>query len=298
VPDLINVNGRVDPPGTAAISPLDRGFLYGDSVYETVRAYGGVPFRLAAHLDRLRRSAARLEIDCDAAPVAVETETLRTLAAAGEPEAAIRIVVTRGPGPIGYDVASCGPPTVVVYVRRRPELPRGWREEGVDVAIVATRRNAPDALDPAIKSGNLLNNFLAWREASRLRAWEPVLLNAQGRVAEGATSNVFAVRDGRLLTPPLDEGILEGVTRAAVLEVARADGIPVGEAALAPDDFRRADEAFLTSTLKGVVPIRRCDGWPIRHGRPGPITLRVLALFEACVQAETKIGSAPGSTRR
>ena len=298
MPALINVNGRIDPPERAAVSPLDRGFLYGDSVYETVRAYASIPFRLRAHLDRLRRSAARLEIPWEAAPVDVEAETRRTLEAAGEPEAAVRIVLTRGAGPIGYDVAACGPPAVVVYVRRCPDLPRGWREEGVDVAIVGVRRNAPDALDPAIKSGNLLNNFLAWREASRLRAYEPVLLNSRGLVAEGATSNVFAVRGGTLLTPPLEDGILEGITRALVLELARGAGIPVSEASLTADALRGADEAFLTSTLKGVVPIRRCDGWPIRHGRPGEVTLKVLERFEACVQEETKTGSAPGAMRR
>jgi branched-chain amino acid aminotransferase len=298
VPERINVNGRIEPPERAAVSPLDRGFLYGDAVYETVRAYASIPFRLPQHLDRLRRSAERLEIPHAGAPVDIAAEVGRTIAAAGEPEAAVRVVLTRGAGPIGYAVEACGPPTVVVYVRRRPDPPPGWREEGVDVAIVGVRRNAPEALDPAIKSSNLLNNFLAWREASRLRAYEPILLNAREQVTEGASSNVFAVSGGTLLTPPPEDGILEGITRALVLDLARRDGIPVRETSLGPDGLRGADEAFLTSTLKGVVPIRRCDGWPIRHGRPGPLTLRLLALFEACVQAETKAGSAPGASLR
>ncbi|MGH9749517.1 MAG: aminotransferase class IV [Candidatus Polarisedimenticolia bacterium] len=298
MPERINVNGRLTAAAEATVSPLDRGFLFGDSVYETVRAPGGVAFRLQAHLERLRRSADRLQIPRDAAPVDIEAETLRTVAAAGEPDAAVRIVLSRGPGPIGYATEDCGPPTVVVLVRPRPALPAGWREEGVDVAIVSVRRNAPAALDPAIKASNLLNNLLAWQEARRLRAFEPILLNEAGNVAEGATSNLFAVRAGRLLTPPLEDGLLEGITRGIVLDLARRQGGDALEVSFGPDDLRGADEAFLTSTLKGIVPVRRCDGWPIRHGRPGPVTLRLLEFYEALVQAETNAGAAPGASRR
>src|SRR5262249_54543317 len=170
--------------------------------------------------------------------------------------------------------------------------------EGIDVAIVEVTRNARSSLDPAIKSSNLLNNFLAWRAAQRLGAYEPILLNLSGRLTEGATSNLFLVQGERLVTPSLDDGLLAGITRALVLELARGAGMRVEEASLAPDSLRAADEAFLTSTLKGVLPIRRCDGWPIRHGRPGPITRRIMALFEARVQAETKTGAAPGSILR
>jgi branched-chain amino acid aminotransferase len=298
VSERINVNGVLGPPDQAAVSPLDRGFLYGDSVYETIRTYGGRPFLLRQHLDRLRRSADRLDIPYDRAPVDIEHEILRTLVDTGSPETAIRVVLTRGPGPIGYDPEACGPPTVVVYARPCPEIPAAWLREGVDVAVVQVRRNSPSALDPAIKSSNLLNNFLAWQEARRLGAYEPVLLNAGEHLTEGATSNVFVVRSERLLTPTLEEGLLEGITRGAVLDLARRDGIETAEEALTADDLRRADEAFLTSTLKGVLPIRRCDGWPILHGRPGAITRRILALFEEWAQAETKTGSAPGSILR
>ena len=296
--ERINVNGIIGPPERAAISPLDRGFLYGDGVYETLRTYGGRPFLLREHLDRLRRSAERLDIPHDRVSVDIEKEILRTIADTGTEEAAVRVVLTRGPGPIGYDPEPCGPPTVVIYARPCPEIPASWLREGVDVAIVDVTRNAPGALDPAIKSSNLLNNFLAWREARRLGAYEPILLNASGRLAEGATSNVFVVRKERLATPPLEEGLLEGITRAAVLGLARRAGIDIAEDALGPDDLRRADEAFLTGTLKGVLPIRRCDGWPIRHGRPGEVTLLIMALFRELAQAEAKAGSAPGSILR
>ncbi len=296
--ESLNVNGVLSPPEAASVSPLDRGFLFGDSVYETVRTYGGRPFLLPEHLARLRRSADRLEIPYERAPVDIEREIHRTIAAAGSAETAIRVVLTRGRGPVGYATDECGPPTVVIHARPCPEIPTSWLREGVDVAIVDVTRNARTSLDPAIKSSNLLNNFFAWRAAKRLGAYEPVLLNASERLTEGASSNLFVVRKERLMTPPPADGLLEGITRALVLQLARGDAIDASEESLAADDLRSADEAFLTSTLKGVLPIRRCDGWPIRHGRPGPITLRLMALFEARVQAETNAGSAPGSIRR
>ncbi|HEU4401534.1 MAG TPA: aminotransferase class IV [Candidatus Polarisedimenticolia bacterium] len=303
--DRISVNGTLTSPAEAAVSPLDRGFLFGDSVYETIRTYGGRPFRLRQHLERLRRSADELGIALDRAPVDVEQEIGRALAAAANPESAVRVVLSRGVGPIGYDPEPCGPPTVVVYVRPCPLIPEGWHREGVDVAIVRVTRNAVSAVDPAIKSSNLLNNFLAWKEARPLGVFEPILLSPEGRLAEGASSNVFLVRGGSLLTPGLETGILRGITRDLALELARGGGLPVSEEALGPDDLRRAEEAFLTSTLKGILPIRRCDGWPVHDGRPGPVTLRLLELFDAVVRAETaeaqgetKTGSLPGSTLR
>ncbi len=298
VPERISVNGRITAPDEAAVSPLDRGFLYGDGVYETIRTYGGRPFRLPQHLDRLRRSADRLAIPLEKAPVDITAEIARTVAAGENVESAIRVAVSRGVGPIGYDPAPLGPPTVVIYVRPCPSMPESFRREGIDVAIVGIARNPASALDPAIKSGNLLNNFLAWQEAHRLGAYEPILLNTEERLAEGASSNVFLAREGRLLTPPLEAGILEGVTRNLALDLARREGIPCGEEPLGAGDLRRAEEAFITSTLKGILPIRRCDGWPVRDGRPGPLTRRLLDLFDAEVQAETKAGSASGSILR
>jgi len=288
VSETISVNGTITPADAAVVSPLDRGFLFGDSVYETMRTYGGRPFLLREHLDRLRLSAERLEIPYERAPVAIEPEVHRTLAAAGLPETALRVVLSRGRGPLGYAIEDGGPPTVVIHARPCPQMPAGNLREGVDVAIVDVTRNPRTSLDPAIKSSNLLNNFLAWRAAQRLGAYEPILLNLSGRLTEGATSNLFLVHGD----------LLAGITRALVLELARGAGLDAVEESLGPEALRAADEAFLTSTLKGVLPIRRCDGWPIRHGRPGPVTRRVIELFEERVQAETKAGSAPGSILR
>ena len=298
VSERINVNGDITPPERASIPALDRGFLYGDSVYETVRTYEGRPFRLQQHLDRLERSAVALGIDPRAVVVDPAGEVSRTLAEAGNEESAVRIVLSRGTGPIGYDPADTGPPTVVIYVRPCPAIPDAWLREGVDIAIVEVLRNDRMALDPAIKSSNLLNNLMAWREARRMRVYEPILLSHDGHLTEGASSNIFLVRDDRLLTPDPGSGLLVGITRDLVLNLARNDGTHVEERTLSPEDLRGADEAFITSTLKGILPVRRCDGWPIREGRPGPVTRRLMRLFEETVQAETNRGSRPGSSRR
>jgi len=299
--EVVGVNGALSEAHEARISPLDRGFLYGDSVYETVRTYGGRPFLLDRHLDRLRRSAEAIGLDAARVPVdpgRAVREALDRAGADGDDEAAIRIILSRGTGGIGYDDADCGPPTLVVHVRPCPLIPDSWRREGVDVAIVDVRRNAAEALDPAIKSSNLLNNLLAWRAARRLGAYEPILLDAAGAIAEGASSNIFIVQEGRLLTPALSVGILRGITRDVVIDRARSDGIPVEESVLEAGRLARADEAFLTSTLKGVLPIRRVDGWPIREGRPGPLTRRIAALYDALTQDETKAASTPEASRR
>jgi branched-chain amino acid aminotransferase len=299
--EVVGVNGALSEAHEARISPLDRGFLYGDSVYETVRTYGGRPFLLDRHLDRLQRSAEAIGLDTARVPVdpgRAVREALDRAGAGADGEAAIRIILSRGTGGIGYDDADCGPPTLVVHVRPCPLIPDSWRREGVDVAIVDVRRNAAEALDPAIKSSNLLNNLLAWRAARRLGAYEPILLDAAGAIAEGASSNIFIVQEGRLLTPALSVGILRGITRDVVIDRARSDGIPVEESVLEAGRLARADEAFLTSTLKGVLPIRRVDGWPIREGRPGPLTRRIAALYDALTQDETKAASAPEASRR
>jgi branched-chain amino acid aminotransferase len=296
--EAIWVNGRLTSAAEAVVSPLDRGFLYGDSVYETIRTYGGRPFQLAAHLDRLRRSAEQIGIEADAVVAELPRGIEQTLRMAANAESAVRVILTRGVGGIGYDPGGCGPPTVVVHARPCPEIPRAWLQEGVDVAVVDVVRNARQSVDPAIKSSNLLNNFLAWQAGRRLGAFEPLLLNPEGQLAEGASSNAFVVRRDRVSTPALECGLLPGITRALVLELARGDGMDVAEEAIAPEDLRKADEVFLTSTLKGVLPVRRCDGWPIREGRPGPLTRRLMDLFDARVQEETKAGSASGATLR
>jgi branched-chain amino acid aminotransferase len=274
-----SVNGRVTPAEEARVSVLDNGFTFGDAVYETLRTYAGRPFRLGRHLRRLRASAARLGIEVPAADEALGGQLDALLARAGNPESYIRLIVTRGEGDISYNFERVKGPTVVMAVKPFPAYPEHHYRDGVDAIVATVRRNHRQALDPAIKSCNLLNNILAVREAQARGAAEAILLNLEGEVAEGASTNVFAAREGVVRTPPLEAGILAGITREVVLEVAARIGVPVREERVLRADLQGADEAFLTSTTRELVPIRTIDGRPVGDGRPGPLTERLLAAF-------------------
>ncbi len=276
-----SVNGHVVPAEEARVSVLDNGFTFGDSAYETIRTYGGRPFEWERHLRRLRASTARLgfEIPRTNADLLADLDAL--LARAGNPESYIRLIVSRGVGDISYHFERVKGPTVVMVVRPHQAYPEAHYSKGVDVALVDIRRNHPRALDPAIKSCNLLNNVLAVREAQARGAEEALLLNQEGRLAEGASTNVFLVEAGGLRTPPLSAGILAGITREVVLELAVGLGLSAREETLGPDDLRAAAEAFLTSSTREVVPIGRLDGRPVGDGRPGPVTRRIIEAFRA-----------------
>jgi branched-chain amino acid aminotransferase len=282
-----SVNGKVTPAAEARVSVLDNGFTFGDSVYETLRTYGGRPFALDRHLRRLRHSGERLGI---AVPpdVTLAAWLDALLAAAANPESYIRFIVTRGLGDISYRFERVQGPTVVMAVKPYEPMPAQHVEEGVPVIVSTVRRNAPEALDPGIKSCNLLNNILAVREAQAQGAVEPIMLNQHGHVAEGASSNLFIVKGGTLRTPPLSAGILPGVTREILLELAPKLGIPVEETTIEVEALRGADEAFLTSTLKEAAPIRTIDGRPVGSGRPGPVTLRLLAAFREYAPTQSR----------
>ena len=282
---LVNLNGTLVPPTEAKVSVFDRGFLYGDSVYEVVRTYGGRPFAMDRHLDRLHASAARIgmELPWDDARIAAEVE--RTLAAAGNEESYVRIVATRGAGPIGLDPALAEDPQLLVIVQPIHLPPPEAYERGVKVQLVGVRRNLREAIDPRAKTGNYLNNVLALREARAHGAYEAVMLDAEGRITEGSTSNLFVVKDGRLITPPSAVGILEGVTRAVLFEVAKEQGIPVEERDVRPADLLAADEAMITSSVREILPVVRVgvngDEYPIGAGAPGPMVRRITDAFHA-----------------
>jgi branched-chain amino acid aminotransferase len=292
MPTVVNLDGTILPPGAARISVFDRGFLYGDSVYEVVRTYGGRPFEVAAHLARLRHSAERIGLAPKWDGPRVAAEIARTLEAsrggdAPDPEAApwnageryVRVVMTRGAGEIGLDPALAVDPVALVIVQPLAGPPRRAWVEGVKAAIVGVRRAAPEAIDPSAKTGAHLPNVLAVREARAAGAHEALLLDGRGFVTEGSSSNVFAVRDGRVVTPPLAAGILEGVTRGLVLRLAAQLGVPAEEAPLRPEDLEGADELFLTSTVREVVPVTRLGALAIGSGRPGPLTARLHHAF-------------------
>jgi branched-chain amino acid aminotransferase len=276
-----SVNGEVVPAEQARVSVLDSGFLYGDSVYETLRTYGGRPFHLDRHLRRLRRSAGRLGIDIPLGDDVLARRTGEVLARAANAESTIRIVVSRGVGDISYRFDRVKGPTVVISAKPLEPFPEDTYTQGIAVAVVSLRRNPPDALDPAIKSSNLLNNVLATREAQAKGALEAILLNHRDEIAEGAGSNVFVVKAGEVLTPPLSAGILPGITREVLLELAPAAGVTMREQALRLPDLLGADEAFITSTLKELAPIARVDGRSVGSGRPGPLTACLLKAYRA-----------------
>ena len=276
-----SVNGIVTPAEEARVSVLDNGFTFGDSVYETLRTYAGRPFEWGRHLRRLRASAGRLGFDIPLSNGDLLARLDAVLAPAANPESYIRIIVSRGLGDISYHFDTVKGPTVVIAVKPCVSYPEWHYTQGIPVSLVSVRRNHPQALDPAIKSSNLLNNVLALREAQARGAEEALLLNQRGEIAEGASTNVFIVRDGTVITPVLEAGILAGITREVVLEIARALSLPVREDVLRPEDLMDADEAFLTSTTREVVPIRTVDGRPVGPGQPGPVTTRVLEAFRA-----------------
>jgi branched-chain amino acid aminotransferase len=283
----VHVGGRICSPENAHISVFDRGFLYGDSVYETIATSGGRLFALDEHLDRLERSAAHLAMTLPPRP-RIERAIEETVAAAGNPETRVRVMVTRGAGPLELDPAAALEPALVVIAQPLGGPSRQMYDGGVSAAIVAVVRNLPGAIDPAVKSGNYLNNVLALQEARRRfpGAHEAILCAAGGSIAEGASSNVFLVTGGEVVTPALAVGILAGVTRSKVLELARAEGIPCRETNfLAPADLRAATEVFLTSAARGVLPVTSMDGRAVGSGMPGPVTQRLMKCYARLTRA-------------
>ena len=279
---LVYVNGHFVPKEAASVSVFDHGFLYGDGIYETLRAYNGKIFLLSKHLGRLKHSAEAISLRL---PLSLDKigEALReTLNVNKLTDAYVRIHLSRGPGEIGLDPALCHAPTMIIVTQPFKDSPPAFYENGVAVAVVTTRRNHPLAISPVIKSTNFLNNILAKIESLKSGAYEGIMLNWEGYVAEGTISNIFTVKHGVLCTPHLDTGILEGVTRDLVLHLARKDRIPTKEIRLKPLDLTSADECFITNTTVEVLPVTRVDGNVIGNGRPGPVT----ALLREAYQRE------------
>ena len=274
---VVNVNGVVTSGDRAAVSVFDHGFLYGDGVYETLRTYNRRPFLPDRHLARLRASAARLSLEVPPPDAELESrmrDTMRDVNPRGE--VMLRMLVTRGVGDLGYDPAVCRTPTVVIIARPHRDSPDRVHRDGVRLVVASVVRNHPRSVDPVIKSNNLLNNVLAMQEAVREGAYEAILLNHRGELAECSQSNLFVVRGGAVLTPPLDAGLLEGVTRNLLFEVGADVGVPVREAVLRESDLPAVDELFITSTTREVVPVVRVGDRTIGSGAPGPVARRLL----------------------
>ncbi len=285
---LCNIEGRLVPPEQAFVPVLDRGFLYGDSVYEVVRTYGGRVFALGKHLDRMQRSAQRIGLRLPGREQ-IERELQRTLDAAGNAESYARIIVTRGEGRFGLSPHLADGGARLIFIVKPLEVPPEEQyERGLKVAVVRTRRNSPRSLDPALKTGNYLNNILALGEAHEAQADDAILLDLDGHVTEASTSNIFFARGGVLVTPPLQLGMLEGVTRGILIELARADHLMVREEPHGAEALAEADEVFLTSSIREVMPVTKLvflesEGdsrtRAVGDGAPGPLTRRLRQIF-------------------
>ncbi len=269
---LVYLNGRFVPKEEATVSVFDHGFLYGDGIYETMRAYSGRFFHLDKHLDRLRCSADAVSLKLPLPLEKIRDVLHEALTVNNIQDAYVRIQISRGPGEIGLDPALCPEPTTVVVARYLKGYPPEYYEKGVSAAVVQTRRNHPLALDPAIKGTNFLNNILAKIESIKAGAYEGIMLNWEGFVAEGTISNIFMVKNGVLQTPHLRTGILEGVTRGLVLELARKENIAVKETVFTPRELLDAEECFITNSTIEIMPVTAVDGKKIGKGAPGPRT--------------------------
>jgi len=282
----VNVNGRITPERDAVISVFDHGFLYGEGVYETLRTYNRRLFLFDRHARRLRRSASMIALDLPFRDDDLRQAITDTMAHAPfDGEAYVRILVTRGVGDLTYDPKATPSATLAIIVKPHVDPPASAYRDGVAVAIVDTVRNHPGSVNPMIKSNNLMNNALAMQEAIRRGAFEGVMRNYRGELAECTQSNLFVVKDGAALTPPLGAGLLPGITREFLFDVGKDVGVEVREQVLRDEDLFGADEAFLTSTTREAVPIVTVNARPIGTGKPGPITWTLLNGFRKVADA-------------
>jgi branched-chain amino acid aminotransferase len=280
------IDGQVVAAGEARVSVLDHGFLYGDGVFEGIRCYSGRVFRLEDHLRRLATGARVLALELPGGIDAMRRIVLESARANGSPDAYLRLVVSRGEGELGVDPTTCPAPRVVCIAADVKLYPAEKLAEGLALATSSLRRPGADVLDPRVKSLNYLNNALAKLEARQRGADEALLLNASGHVAEASAANVFAIRDGRLATPPATDGALAGITRMTVLELARELGLEAAERTLGRFDLFDAEEVFLTGTGARIVPVASLDGRPIGAGRgPGALTKRLTEAFDALARS-------------
>lgn len=278
MPTAISIDGALIDPDQAAVPVMDRGFLYGDSAFEVTRTYGGQPFELGAHLARLAWSCERIGIPPLESSV-LRADVLAALAAAGNDESYVRVIVTRGVTAIGLGTGGeVRPRRVVVALPLTPQ-PRELYERGVEVRTVTMARALDGSGAAGAKASNYLPNILALESARAHGAYEAISLGAGGEVLEGSTSNLFVVTGGRVRTPRLSLGILSGITRGVVMRAAAEEGIPLEEALLFPPDLYRAEEAFITSSLREMIPVVRADGVAIGDGTPGALTARLFAAF-------------------
>lgn len=276
----VNVNGRITPEREAVISVFDHGFLYGEGIYETMRTYHRRPFLFDRHMRRLRRSATMINLRLPVNDEELAAQIRDTQEASHiDGEVYIRVLVTRGIGELTYDPKATPNPSIVIIVKPQVDPEPEVYEKGVRVVIVDIVRNHPETVNPMIKSNNLMNSALAMQEALRSNAFEGVMRNYRGELSECTTANLFIVKNNVALTPPLAAGLLPGITREFLFDIGKEVGLDVAEEVLRDDDLFGADEAFLTSTTRELVPIVTVNERTIGSGRPGPVTWKLLTGF-------------------
>jgi branched-chain amino acid aminotransferase len=281
----VNLNGELVDKSAARISVFDHGLLYGDGVFEGIRIYSGKVFRLREHIERLFESASHLLLDIPWPRDRLIAEVLRTVEANEKIDGYIRLVITRGEGTLGLDPNKCGNPQVIIIVDDISLYPPKLYEDGMEVITSSYIRSHPNTISPRVKSLNYLNNILAKIEATRAGVPEAIMLNHIGEVAECTADNLFLVKHGLLRTPPISAGILEGVTRNTVIDLAEASGITVQEMALTRHDVYTADELFLTGTGAEIIAVVKVDGRVIGTGKPGPIAKGLRERYQVLVRS-------------
>ncbi len=282
----IYLNGQFVSKENAKVSVYDHGFLYGDGIFEGIRIYNGNIFKCKEHLDRLYDSAKSIMLDIPLTYDEMQQALVESVRKNELRDGYIRLVVSRGDGNLGLDPRRCPKANVIIIVEQLSIYPEEAYVNGLKIVSVSTRRNIPDALNPKIKSLNYLNNILVKIQANLAGVGEALMLNAQGYVAEGSGDNIFIVKNGVLITPPSYVGALEGITRAAIIEICRKIGYTVKEEPFTLHDVYTADEAFLTGTAAEVIAVREVDGRIIGEGKAGPITTRLLQEFRSIVDKD------------
>lgn len=282
----IYLDGKLVEKDKAVISVFDHGLLYGDGVFEGIRTYDRLVFRLKEHIDRLYRSADAIELKIPMTKAKMTEAVVKTLKANDLTNGYIRLVVTRGPGDLGLDPRKCAKATVFIIADKIALYPDKFYRDGLAIVTAKTRRNYPRSLDPRIKSLNYLNNILAKIEAIKAGTDEAIMLTYDDYVTECTGDNIFAVRNGELLTPPVSVGALEGITRQAVMELAEKMGIAVCEKMLKMDDIYGSEEVFLTGTAAEIIPVIKIDGRKIGSGKPGDKMLMLLKEFRKLTKTD------------
>lgn len=279
--DIVAINGEFFAPEKAKISVFDRGFLFGDAVYEVTRSYGHILFQVEPHVERLMRSAEAIDLDLGMSKDQIINELYRVHKKVGKPDRYVRWQVTRGEGEIGMSMHLARKANWIIYIKDIDHISAEVIKNGTSIVTTQRLRNAKQALDPNIKSGNYLNNVLAFKDATQAKASEAVLVDAKGFCTEGTTSNIFRVKNGIVQTPPKTSDILVGITRTILFEIGAKNNIPMEEALFTPKELEDSDESFITGSVRELTPVSNINGKPIKLG---PVLVKLRELYARVIQ--------------